>query len=122
MKRIIVVDDDAAVRGALRSVLQPQGYSVTEADDGKTALQLPELESADLVITDLVMPDVEGISLILQLRRERPDLKILALSGSPGAGRELYLEMACKLGASSGLCKPIRPNELLDAVRALIGD
>lgn len=122
MKRIILVDDDDAVRVALRSVLEPRGYQVFEAENGAKALSLPELATASLVITDIVMPDFEGTELIMRLRRERPDLKILALSGSPHAIPSQYLDVARKLGASATLLKPIGSRDLLEAVHGLIGE
>lgn len=122
MKRILIVDDDAAVRGAIRHVLQPKGYDLIEAEDGKKALLTPDLGMVDLVITDIVMPEFEGNELITRLRRSHPRMKILALSGSPYALPGKYLDVASILGANATMTKPFRGEELLTTVRSLLAD
>jgi len=81
MARILLIDDDAPVRRTLRKMLERQGYEVEEAPDGKAGLTLYQENPADLIITDLIMPEMEGIETIMELRRRFPDVKIIAMSG-----------------------------------------
>jgi CheY-like chemotaxis protein len=120
-KRIIVADDEEAVRGVIRRQLEKHGYEVIEVDDGQEVLKLLEHTAADLLITDLVMPNVEGIELIGRLHHAHPELPIIALSGNPHALPGKYLHMAGKIGARRTLEKPFASADLLQAVRDLVG-
>jgi PAS domain S-box-containing protein len=113
-KTVLVIDDEAPVREMLREFLADGGYRVLEASNGDQGIHLARTGLVDLVITDLVMPEKEGIETIMQLRRELPWLNIVALSGA-GGGK--YLGMAKILGARSALAKPVSPQDLLAAVR-----
>ncbi|MBL8857273.1 MAG: response regulator [Planctomycetes bacterium] len=121
-KTIIVTDDDPSVRSVIRFALESRGYGVIEASDGSEVLRLSELRTASLLITDIVMPNVEGTELIMQVRRSRPELPILALSGGPSMGRDVYLTVASKVGAQRTLAKPFAPSVLLQVVHELLGD
>jgi CheY-like chemotaxis protein len=114
---IVVADDEPGVRSFLRKVLTAAGYRVLEANDGKQAVQHVESNGVSLVITDLAMPEQEGIETIRRLRHERPDLKIIAISGQFAGG---VLAAARVLGANASLAKPIDPDELLRVVRRLL--
>jgi DNA-binding response OmpR family regulator len=116
--RILVVDDEAGVRGFLRAVLKQGGCEVIEAADGKQALQEVRAGQVDLVITDLVMPEQEGLETIRALRREAPGVGIIAISGA-FAGQ--FLKVAQLLGADAALSKPVS-NELLLAKVAEVLD
>ncbi len=107
---ILIVDDEAAVRSFLRSVLEQEGYEVVEAIDGKRGLQQASARRFDLVVTDLIMPEQEGIETIQALRREMPGIGIIAISGNIGGP---YLKIAASLGADAALAKPIRADLLL---------
>ena len=111
--RVLVVDDDAGVRDVVRSMLESAGYQVVVAENGKEAMKLLETERADLILTDLVMPEQEGIETIKTLRRQYPDLKVVAMSGAFGGD---YLRIAAYLGAHATLAKPIQMNTLLRLV------
>ncbi|MDP2998502.1 MAG: response regulator, partial [Bryobacterales bacterium] len=102
--RILVADDEAGVRGSLRATLEQGGYEVIEAEDGKQALRRAREGGVDLVITDLVMPEQEGIETIRALRKEIPDIGIIAISGKLEGP---YLKMATVLGADAALAKPL---------------
>jgi PAS domain S-box-containing protein len=116
---ILVVDDEPGVRKVLRNVLAGVGYEVLEAETGKEAEQQTEACGIDLAIIDLAMPEQDGIETIRTLRRMRPQLKIIAMSGV-FAGPLLHA--AELLGAQASLAKPIRPDELLEAVaRVMFG-
>jgi CheY-like chemotaxis protein len=116
---ILVVDDEREIRRFLRKVLTDASYKVLEAANGREAVRQVETSSIDLVIMDLAMPEQEGIETIQILRRVRPQLKVIAVSG---AFAGLLLSVAEPLGAFASLAKPIQPDELLAAVsRAMAG-
>lgn len=119
MTRILVVDDDFQMREMLGVILERKGYDVTTAADGKTALQLQRKTPFDIVITDIIMPEKEGLETISELRRGYPQLKIIAISGGGRYKPEEYLELARQLGADRGLVKPFGSWEILGAVREL---
>jgi PAS domain S-box-containing protein len=111
---LLVIDDDPAVRGFLRQILSGAGYVVVEAGDGKSGMRKIETQEVDLVITDLVMPEQEGLETLQRLRVERPNLPVIAVSGAFGGS---YLKTARRFGATATLAKPIDPETLLRAVR-----
>jgi len=111
---VLVVDDDPGVRDVIRSMLESAGYTVLLAENGKEAMKLLKKERADLILTDLVMPEQEGIETIKTLRREYPELKVIAMSGAFGGD---YLRIASYLGAHATLAKPIQMEKLLALVR-----
>jgi len=119
MTRILIVDDDEQVRSMLRLTLERAGFDVAEAADGLEAVRAHRRAPADLVITDIVMPEMEGIETIRELRRERPDLPIIAISGGGQIAPEGYLQVAGKIGAARTFTKPVDRGELLAAVREL---
>ena len=110
---VLVVDDEPATRNFLRKVLVEAGYRVAEASNGADAVRYIEIADVDLMITDLAMPVQEGIETIQMLRRSRPGLKTIAISGQFGAS---VLRAAECLGADASLAKPVQPDELLQAV------
>ena len=120
MPLILIIDDDDQLRGMLREMLERAGYEVADAPNGKEGIRLYRENPADLVVTDLIMPEKEGIETIIELRREFPDVKIIAMSGGGTIEAEKYLRMAKGLGAVRTLTKPIERKELLEAVRELI--
>lgn len=115
--RILVIDDEESVRDYVRSVLEKQGHTVYEAPDGKQGLKLLKQFKADAIITDLVMPEMEGIETIRAIRKDFPDCGIVAMSGSAFSGE--YLSMAKLLGAFAVLQKPFSKAELLDCFNSL---
>ncbi len=116
-RTILVIDDDAAVSGLLERVLTCAGYGVLVAGDGKLGMDALEREAVDLVITDLVMPEQEGIETVRLLHEQRPDLPVIAISGAFGGS---LLRAAAMLGASATLAKPIAPEELLSTVAQFV--
>ncbi len=119
MARILIIEDDAPLRGVLAEALQLAGYEVFQAEDGRQGVEVFQLAPADLVITDLVMPGQEGIETITKLLHDRPGLPIIAISGSVEHSG-LYLEVARKLGATRTLAKPFGTKTLLGAVEAAL--
>jgi YesN/AraC family two-component response regulator len=123
MARILIIDDDNQFRVMLRIMLENAGYKdIEEAENGYIGMKLIRKNHFDLVITDIVMPDKEGIETIMELRRDFPAIKIIAISGGGEIGPETYLEMAGHLGAGRTLEKPFQQSELVDAVRGLLGE
>jgi DNA-binding response OmpR family regulator len=120
MFRILVIDDDVQIRKMLRLALAAEGFEVLEARDGKVAMKLFQQEPADLVITDLIMPEKEGIETIIELRREYPGIKIIAISGGGRINPKDYLYLAEKLGAQITLKKPFSRKDILRAVYKLV--
>jgi CheY-like chemotaxis protein len=115
--RILVADDESVVRSFLRTVLEGAGYVVIEAGNGKQALKEILAGAVDLVITDLVMPEQEGIETIRALRRDAPGVGIIAISGAFGGQ---YLRTAKLLGANIVLSKPVSAESLLAAVAEML--
>lgn len=118
-ERILVVDDDAGVRSVLASMLEVAGYAVQTAANGKEALDLLAVDSFDLIITDLVMPEQEGIETIKILRRDYPQIRVIAMSGAFGGD---YLKIAGLLGAHSTMPKPLRMEKVLEIVEKSLAD
>lgn len=119
-KSILVVDDDASIRELLRKLFEKSGYAVREAADGSAALRLMREEQADCVVTDIIMPEKEGIETILEIRRTYPETQIVAISGGGRIGPLNYLKMAKLMGARYVFSKPFSAADLLDAVSSLL--
>ena len=110
---VLVVDDDEAIREVLRWMLESGGYRVLEAGDGRQALAKVRSEDIDLVLTDLIMPEQEGVETIQVIRRKWPSIKVIAMSGAFGGE---FLRIAKMLGAHGTLQKPLRAELVLRAV------
>lgn len=121
MTRILVVDDDAMVRTALRAVLEDAGYEVFEAVNGRHGLEVFDHSAPDVVVTDLLMPEMGGIETIIELRRRRCGAKIVAISGEGGVRHPDLLGFARRLGADQILAKPFAPERFLVVIRSLLG-
>jgi DNA-binding response OmpR family regulator len=121
MARILVIDDDEEVRQMLRRILEHDGHEVEEAANGDLGIRAFKANPADLVITDIIMPDKEGIETIRDLHRAYPDLKIIAISGGGRVGPSDYLHAARMLGAKRTFTKPFSRQEILDTVHELCG-
>lgn len=106
----------------MRKMLTRSGYDVVEASDGSYAVQLYREHDIDLIVTDLFMPDTEGMEVIRELRQENQDAKIIAISGGSSFDAIDYLDVARLIGAAKTLNKPFGSKELLEAVGELLGD
>jgi DNA-binding response OmpR family regulator len=120
LARILLIDDDATVRYALKQVLERAGHQVDEAHDGIVGIEKYNAVQPDLVVTDIIMPNQEGIETIIKLKRMSPNVAIIAMSGGGRTGNRDFLAMAEKLGAAKVMPKPFRPKELVEAVQALL--
>ncbi len=122
MSRLILVEDDPQVRGMLKETLHQEGYDVLEATNGREAVILYRQTPADLVITDIIMPEQDGVETIHALRKEFPNVKIIAISGGSANIRGDYLlGTANALGAIKTFKKPVDMNELLATVKEVLG-
>lgn len=118
--RILVIDDDPVVRGMLAEMLRREGYEVDEADDGRVGMRKFREVPATLVITDVVMPEQEGLETLMQLRHSSKTVKVIAISGGGRVGPDAYLNSARTLGADAILAKPFGREELLELVAKVL--
>ncbi len=118
MACILIIDDEEDLRRIMRDALERQGHVVVEAGNGAEALDVIAQHPADLIVTDIMMPDMDGIETIIALRRGNPDVRIIAISGGGRVGNTDYLSLAEKFGATHVLAKPFRRQQLVDAVQA----
>jgi len=121
MARILVIDDDRKLRDVLSRALERAGHTVFEADDGAAGIRLYRDRGPDLVITDIFMPERDGLATIVQLRREFTGVKIIVISGGDQSGSLDLREHAAALGASRTLLKPFDQSELVRTVHELLG-
>ncbi len=117
---VLIIEDDDFVKNMLRQTFKQAGYEVATASNGRIGIQLYQSEPFDIVITDLIMPDMEGIETITQLRKYNPGVKVIAISGGGRNRPDDYLHLASKLGAAKTFTKPVDRDELLEAVRQLV--
>ena len=122
MACILVIDDQDELRETLRAILEEGGYEVREASNGREGIACCQTHTIALVITDLLMPEQEGIETIQQLRTMTPPPKIIAISGGGYTGRLDFLGAAAVLGADRTLQKPIRARDLLTTVQDLLAE
>lgn len=120
MARILVIDDEQLARFTIREILESAGHEVVEAKNGVEGISLQKSRSFDLVITDIIMPEKEGVETVMELLRDSPALPIIAISGG-GRTRNLdFLKIAEQRGAKKILPKPFSEEELLDAVKTCL--
>ena len=119
MPRILVIDDDSQIRELLRKILEREGYEVFLAQDGEEGVKLQRQTDADIIITDIIMPEKEGIETIVEIKRDSPETKIIVISGGGRLDATSLLEMADRLGVHYSFEKPFDRQELLAAVRDL---
>src|ERR1700685_1671205 len=118
--RILIVDDNEKIRATVRMMLEGAGFEIAEAADGAEAIRTFRHSGADVVLSDVFMPDHDGLELIRALRRDFPDVKVIAMSGGGFRGRVDMLPLAKGLGAAAILPKPFTQAEVLAAIaRAL---
>jgi DNA-binding response OmpR family regulator len=118
--RILVIDDDEQIRKLLRQVMEWAGHEVLEAADGREGMLKQRKHPADLVITDLIMPEQEGLETITLLKKEYPHIKIIAISGGGRISPDAYLPAAKELGADRVFSKPFDVRELATTVKELL--
>jgi CheY-like chemotaxis protein len=131
MSKVLIIDDEKDVRIVLKEVLQRAGYDTTVAADAREGLEKLESDGADLVITDVIMPGIDGVATVERIRENHPDMPIIVISGGgnvapmdyePGAiSTSAYLLSAANAGANRTLTKPFERQELVSAVQDLLG-
>lgn len=119
MAKILLIDDEPMVRASVSAALIASGHEVTLAQNGLEGLELFSQDDFNLVITDIIMDEVEGIETIIELKKKRPDQKIIAISGGGKLGAKTHLDLALKFGAEKILEKPFRLAELFSAINDL---
>lgn len=117
MAKLLVIEDDQPLRRAWCIALTKAGFEVSEAGDGREALALVAKQSFDLVVTDLIMPDMEGVETIKALRERRPAMPVIAISGGGRGSPDNYLKLAKYAGAAQVFAKPLALETLCEAVR-----
>jgi len=115
--KILLIDDDLVVRTAMVQFLADLGYQVVVAADGERGLRLFRSEKPDLVITDIIMPEKEGIQTIVEMRREQPSAKIIAVSGGGRIGNADFLKVARSMGANDVIAKPVDPDDFAARIK-----
>ena len=119
-KHMLIVDDDEMICEFIKAVLSMEDYTFSQAENGKEGLKKFKHEHFDLVITDIVMPEMEGISLIRELRAKNKNIPIIAMTGNIHGRMEEYLDLTTQIGANHILRKPIKPADLINTVEMLL--
>ncbi len=119
MTKILVIDDDDLVRGMVCNALKKAGFDVIEASNGNEGVAKAQSEDPDVVVTDILMPDKEGIETILEIKATKAKIKIVAISGGGSSKNMTFLDMAKKAGAEKVLSKPFTLSVLLEAISSL---
>jgi CheY-like chemotaxis protein len=131
LSRILVIDDDPAVRMTIKLVLERDGHAVELATDGRAGMKAIRAGGIDLLIVDVFMPGMDGLETIREVHRHQPGLPAIVMSGTSLQGRGVrepglqapdFLAMAVKLGAVRSLQKPFKPRDIIAAVRQSLGD
>ena len=120
MARILIIDDNEEIRRLLRRVLESAHYEVVEAGDGTEGLKCLEKQPVDLVVTDIFMPEKDGLEMLREMRKTHPGMKVIAMSGGGQLGNMDILRMARSFGAFRVMAKPFNFREMLEAVSAAL--
>lgn len=120
MARVIVIDDQEPIRRIVRSALERAGHEVLEAGDGELGLQLLERHAADVVVSDIFMPGMDGIQMLRQIRKQFPDVKVIVMSGGDSTGMLDLRRDAELLGAVKSLPKPFTTHEIVAIVNSVL--
>ena len=122
MQKILIIDDDHHILLMIKKMLERAGFEVELASNGNEGLELFKRLQVDLVITDIIMPEKEGLETIREMKRLRADLKIIAMSGGGKVSSDNYLNMAKIFGASRIISKPFSQKQMVSAVQELLGE
>ncbi len=120
MARILIIDDDESITSLLRTVFEREGYEVATARNGREGVRIFQAQPADLVVSDMLRPAMDGLEALKELRRIAPELKLIAVSGGGQRLKMDVLRVARLLGASATFEKPYRIDVLLSSVRQLL--
>jgi len=122
MKSILLVDDDQDFRESLRDLLEIKKYKVHEAKNGAQGLQVFNRETIDIVISDLLMPEIDGLELLMGLKGTNSDVPVIVISGGNRTKFDNSLEIAQELGANIVLNKPVSADILIDSIEQLLAE
>ncbi len=122
MAHILVIDDETPVRSLFGQLLESAGYSVALASDGREGLRLMKQQKPDLIITDIMMPEMDGLELLMNIRKQHLDVPVIAISGGMKTQPANFLPQAKKFGAQRVFIKPVELSALLQAVQELLGE
>jgi CheY-like chemotaxis protein len=122
MHTVLIIDDHRPFLEMMSQVIRREGYDVMEAMDGVEGLRLCRKQPPDVVVTDILMPEKDGLEAIREFKRDYPSVKIIAISGGGSNVQIDYLPLAKKMGADSVLRKPIEPADMIDALREVLKD
>lgn len=122
MASILLIEDMTSVRNSLATVLQTAGHSVVEAADGDAGLKQAQAQRFDLIITDIIMPNLDGSEVIMALKQRSPEVPVLGISGGGNTVNAETALMLARQTANAVLAKPFSRQELLDTVTRLVGD
>jgi CheY-like chemotaxis protein len=120
MPGILIVEDDSDLRTMLKVSLNRRRFTVLEAENGKEAIAHFKPSVTDVIITDLIMPEEDGLKVIMRMRELKPSIKIIAISGGGKAGPGSYLNLAKALGADAVYSKPFSVNEMITKIEELL--
>jgi DNA-binding response OmpR family regulator len=120
LAHILVIDDDPWILKIFKQILETEGHSVDTAADGQEGIDIYRNFRADLVVTDMVMPVKDGLKTILELDKEFPGVKVIAISGGGVIEPDRYLALAESIGTKKTLTKPVRKDELIKAVNEVL--
>ena len=120
MQKILIIDDEPHILLMLKKMLERVGYEIEIATNGIEGIKLFKASGADLVITDIIMPEKEGLETIREMRRIKSDLKIIAMSGGGKVSADNYLQIARIFGAAKSIAKPFTQKEMVSAVQSLL--
>jgi DNA-binding response OmpR family regulator len=120
MPGVLIVEDEKELREMLKISLTRRKFTVLEAENGRDAIVHFKPSITDLVVTDLIMPDEDGLKVIMKLREIKPSIKIIAISGGGKAGPGSYLSLAKALGANATFSKPFSINDLIARIEELL--
>lgn len=121
MVRILLVDDEPLLRDSLTIALQRAGHTVTVAQNGAAALKLLAGKTFDVIVTDILMPETDGLEIIIRIRKDSGNLRIIAMSGGGRTRNMNMLEFATSFGADAVLAKPFLPKQLIASVDDVMG-
>jgi DNA-binding NtrC family response regulator len=120
MSQILIIEDDQQMREMVKQMLQRAGHTAIGAGDGHEGMQIVHEQAIDLIITDIIMPEQEGLETIMQVRRDYPNIPVIAISGGGRVEPENYLHSAKLLGAAHTFTKPLNRDEMLRVVMQLL--
>ncbi len=118
--KVLIIDDDELIRMTCCNILKKAGYDTLEAENGNLGVSLFKSERPDLTVTDMLMPDKEGLETISEIRAINPTAKIIAISGGGRTKNMSFLQLAKQIGADCVLKKPFKPSDLLTAAKGLL--